>query len=138
VVEEVELETNVLEFTHKSFAYERSVEVEGTAIALFRRTETESERKFRPKLVHLTVAIPRDWIVADLMADKLVARAGAATPSPAAGGSAVESAAQPSRFAEGGTAWVRHALADGGLLFVPEEWAARLLDPAGLQRIGLA
>jgi hypothetical protein len=138
VVEEAELETNVLEFTHKSFAYERTVEVEGTEIALFRRTETESERKFRPKLVHLTVALPRAWIVADLTADKLVARAAEGTPSPSSAGSAVEAAAQPSRFAEGGIAWVRHALADGGLLFVPEAWAGRLLGPAGLERIGLA
>ena len=48
MVDEVDLEMNVLEFHRKSFSFDRVVDWDGTDLALFHRTETESESQFRP------------------------------------------------------------------------------------------
>ncbi len=135
MVEPADLELNVLDFNRKSFSYERTVDWEGEPIALFARRETESESRFRPKVIRLRVALPVRWILYDLAADLLVpamdGRPGAAPPK----GEAVEAAAQPTRFEERGIAWRRQPEAEGGFLYVPEAWAARLLSPEGLARL---
>ncbi len=135
MVEPADLELNVLDFNRKSFSFERTIDWDGEPIALFTRRETESESRFRPKVIRLQVALPVAWIAYDLAADLLVpakdGKPGASPPK----GEALEAAAQPTRFEERGIAWRRHAEADGGFLYVPEPWADRLLSPDGLSRL---
>lgn len=107
MIEESELAVNLLEFRQKSFQFDRLVTVGAHDYALFLRTETESESRLRPPLVHLTVVVPHEWIVYDAELDLLrLARDGehVAARIP---GTAVESAAEPSEFTEQGTAWKR-------------------------------
>ena len=66
-----DLEVNVLDFRHRSFQFERLVELAGGPYAVFYRTETESERQLRPKLVRLTVVVPLAWVVLDEATDAL-------------------------------------------------------------------
>ncbi|HUI38793.1 MAG TPA: hypothetical protein VLY85_04085 [Thermoplasmata archaeon] len=136
MVEDADLEANVLEFQGKSFSFERSADWDGTELAIFQRRETESESKFRPKLIVLRLVVPKGWIVLDLAADLLkLGREG--RPGPAHGGSALEAAAEASQFDEQGITWRRVALAEGGYLYAPSDWAPRLLGPEGRRRLGL-
>jgi hypothetical protein len=100
VVELSELEINVLEFVHKNFSFARLVERKGRELAVFLRTETENEAKFRPKIVHLVLVVPTDWIIYDLAADLLVLGVDGHTPGPRPVGTAVESAAETHEFRE--------------------------------------
>ena len=107
MIEESELAVNLLEFRQKSFQFDRIITVGAHDYALFLRTETESESQLRPKLVHLTVAVPHEWIAYDAELDLLrLARDGLhlAARIP---GMAVESAAEPSEFTEQGISWKR-------------------------------
>ena len=109
MIEEEELSINLLEFRQKSFQFDRLVTVAGREYALFVRTETETESRLRPDLVHLTVVVPREWIAYDRELDLLrLARDGEhmAAHRP---GTAVESAAEPSEFLEEGIPWQRVA-----------------------------
>jgi hypothetical protein len=136
MVEDTDLELNVLEFLSKSFSFERSVDLDGQELAVFHRTETESESRFRPKVVRLRLIVPKAWIIYDLAADLLRLGRDGVTPGPRSAGTAVESAAERSRFDEAGIAWRRVAV-EGGYVTAPEEWADRLLSPEGLRRVGL-
>jgi hypothetical protein len=132
-----DLETNVLEFHHRSFQFDRLVEVEGTAQAVFSRTETESERQLRPRLVHLTVVVPLAGLAYDEGSDALrIAPGGRARP--AADASAVEVAAEPSEFEEDGLRWRRAPAGAAGYVYVPAELAPTLLTPVGRAALGLA
>ena len=107
MLEESELTVNLLEFRQKSFHFDRIVEEAGQEYALFARTETESERRRRPRLVHLTVAAPREWLIYDPELDLLrLARDGKHLPERSSE-TAVESAAEPSEFTEQGIDWTR-------------------------------
>ena len=134
---EADLETNVLEFRQRSFQFARLVERTGGPYAVFGRTETESERQLRPKLVRLVLVVPLGWVVHDESADLLrVARGGAisAAPSPAA---VVEIAAEPAEFDEQGVRWKRTRAAAGPFVYAPAELAGDLLSPAGLVALGI-
>ncbi len=137
MLDEADLETNVLEFRGKSFSFDRTVELGADAIALFHRTETESESRFRPKVIRLHVALPRGWIVHDLAAElnrpALEGRPSAGPPGP----EATEAAAEPTRFEEGGIARRRHALPGGAFFYVPEPFEAVWLTPASLAAPGI-
>ena len=85
-----DLEVNLLDFVQKSFGFRRLVEVDGQEYAVFERTETESEAKFRPRLIRLYVVVPRSLIVHDFAADLLRIAPDGHTPGPRATGSAVE------------------------------------------------
>jgi len=136
MVDDADLELNVLEFASKSFSFERSVELDGQELALFHRTETESESRFRPKVIRLRLIVPKTWIIYDLAADLLRLGRDGVTPGPRAASSAVEAAAERSRFDEAGIAW-RRVPVEGGYVTAPEEWADRLLSPDGLRLVGL-
>ncbi|HEV2166069.1 MAG TPA: hypothetical protein VGS23_03690 [Thermoplasmata archaeon] len=136
MVEESELEVNVLEFHHKSFSFERVVDWDGVDLALFHRTETESESQFRPRLLRLTLVVPRSWLSLDPAEGELRLAQEGRAGAPRAPGTATEAAAESSRFEEQGRAWRRHALGPGGFLYVPEPWADRLLSKSGLSRLG--
>ncbi|MCI4368786.1 MAG: hypothetical protein L3K09_04405 [Thermoplasmata archaeon] len=138
MVEDSELEMNLLEFELKSFAFERQVSLEGLEVVVFSRTETVSEAKLRPNLVHLRVAVPREWLIYDLSADALrIARDGG-TGGPRATGSALEAAAGKTEFREQGVDWRRTVLPSGSYLYVPVEFADRLLSAPGLSALATA
>ena len=132
-----DLEMNVLDFRHRTFQYDRTVELATGTYAVFHRTETESERQLRPKLLRLTVAVPLAWVVYDEPAEALRIRHGG-TPRPSAGGSAVEVAAEPSEFEEDGIRWKRAPAGSTGYVYVPAELTGRLLSPEGRAALGLA
>jgi hypothetical protein len=126
-----DLEVNVLDFRHRSFQFERLVELPTGPHAVFSRTETESERQLRPRLVHLTVVVPLGWVVLDEAADALrLAREGPARPSTEA--PAVEVAAEPPEFEEDGVRWKRARAGPAGYVYAPAELAGALLTREGL------
>jgi len=136
VLSVADLETNLLDFRHRSFQFDRLVELAAGAHAVFSRTETESERQLRPKLLRLTVAVPLAWIVHDQTADVLRAtRSGHLPPSKEE--PAVEVAAEPPEFEEHGIRWKRVAAGPSGYVYAPTELAAVLLSPEGLAQLGL-
>ncbi|HKV89992.1 MAG TPA: hypothetical protein VJQ43_02215 [Thermoplasmata archaeon] len=131
MLDEADLETNVLEFVLKSFQFDRLTTVGSEEYAIFHRTETESESKFRPKLVKLVLAVPRRWIVHDLAADMLLIASDGAHPGRRGTGTAVEAAAEKSEFAEQGVEWSRLPRPQGGWVYVPKdrraEWSSALV-----------
>ncbi len=136
MLEIADLETNVLEFRQRSFQFERSAEVGSIDYAVFGRTETETERKLRPRLVHLLLVVPRGWVVLDEASDLLrVACAG--TPDPPPTGSVVEIAAEPTEFREGGAEWVRVGRAAETVVYLPKDAAVDLLTEAARERLRL-
>ena len=128
MVDEADLETNVLEFVLKSFQFDRTETVGATEFAVFHRTETESESKFRPKLVKLVVAVPKEWVVHDLASDLLLIASDGVHPGHRGTGSAVEAAAEKTEFSEQGVDWVRLPRPAGGWVYVPKatraDWTA--------------
>jgi hypothetical protein len=130
-----DLEVNVLEFRRRSFQFERLLERAGESYAVFSRTETESERQLRPKLVHLTLVVPLAWLVQDAEDDALrVARDGVARPRDPA--PAVEVAAEAPEFEEDGERWKRVPSANG-YAYAPLELAPQLLSREGLAELGV-
>jgi hypothetical protein len=120
MVDDATLETNVLSFREKSFSYEATVEVEGVAYAIFYRTEVESESRFRPKVVHLKLAVPRDSILGDLASDTLVLAPDGISAGPRRTGGAQEVEADESEFREQGIEFVRVKAPNGTIQYVPK------------------
>lgn len=130
-----DLEVNVLEFRQRSFQFERTVDLADTSWAVFSRTETESESRFRPQLVRLAVVVPRPWVVYDEPSDTLrVARDGG-PPTPALVEPVVEVSAEPAEFSEQGLRWKRASAPDGTLVYAPAELAGPLLSSEGLAAV---
>jgi hypothetical protein len=137
VLTEADLEINVLEFRQRSFQFERLAEVDGRSVALFTRTETESESQFRPRLVHLRLIVPQAWVVHDETTDVLLlARDGATVPVRLAE-LVVEVGAEPAEFQEQGIAWTRVTGPSGALVYAPSELRAALLAPAAFAALGI-
>ncbi len=134
---EADLEVNVLEFRQRSFQFERLTEIGGRPVALFSRTETESESQFRPRLVHLKVLVPLDWVVLDESTDVLLlARDGASVPVRLAE-PVVEVGAEPTEFQEQGIAWTRVKAPAGALVYGPTELREQVLTPKAFTALGL-
>ena len=132
-----DLEVNVLDFRHRAFQFDRLVEHAGVSLAVFSRTETESERQLRPKLVRLTVVVPLGWVVLDEAADALrVARDGPARPTKDA--PAIEVAAEPSEFEEEGVRWKRSPAGPAAYVYAPVDLPGGVLTPERLAALGLA
>lgn len=72
MVDEEELASTVLSFYGASFGFERTLRVQGSELALFTRRETESEAKFRPKVVRRWVLVPREWLFFERRQEVLV------------------------------------------------------------------
>lgn len=128
MVDPVDLEVNVLEFLRKSFMFARRANVGERELAVFQRTETESESRFRPKILRLYVAVPSDWVIYDLAADLLLLGREGRAPAPRATGTALEAGAEAAEFDEQGLRFRRHRLTDGWV-YLPvdlEEAPARL------------
>jgi hypothetical protein len=138
VLTEADLEINVLEFRQRSFQFERLGEVDGRSVALFSRTETESESQFRPRLVHLRLLVPQEWLVLDSANDVLLIARDGATPPVRLTELVVEVGAEPAEFKEQGFAWTRVAGPSGSLVYAPTELKTSLLAPAAFAALGLA
>jgi hypothetical protein len=137
VLDLADLEVNVLEFRQRSFSFERLATVGDEEYVVFSRTETESESQFRPRLVHLLLAVPRSWVVLDEPNDCLrVARDGATAP-PRLIETVIEVGAEPAQFKEQGIEWTRTILAPGRMLYAPGERTDRLLAPEGRAGLGI-
>ncbi|HXW67652.1 MAG TPA: hypothetical protein VEL82_07250 [Thermoplasmata archaeon] len=138
MLDAADLEVNVLEFRQRSFQFERLAPVDGEEVALFSRTETESESQFRPRLVHLKLLVPLSWIVLDEPHEVLaIARDGATVPVRLSE-PVVEVGAERAEFSEQGIAWRRVAGPSGSLVYAPRELADRLLAPAAFGAFGIA
>jgi hypothetical protein len=127
------LQASLLEFRHKSFAYERKISVGGEPLAVFGRTETETESKFRPRLVHLFLFVPVEWIRTDPATEDLLIQRSGGPPAAAPPGSAdaQEIAAEAAEFSEAGVDWSRVQPKPDRVLYVPRERAPALSsDPA--------
>ena len=125
MLEEGDLQMNLLEFRQKSFQFDHIVAVDSEEYAVFTRTETETESQLRPKLVHLRVYAPREWIAYDPELDLLrLVREGESLP-PRIPKEAQESAAEPTQFKEQGFDWTRVSTGDHAFAYFPTDRAAR-------------
>jgi hypothetical protein len=131
MIDDATLEANVLTFREKSFSYERTVDLAGVPFAVFHRTEVESETRFRPKLVHLKVAVLRDRILGDLASETLVIAPDGLSPGPRRGATAQEVGADESEFREQGLEYVRRVGPDGSILYLPRAESDRLAELVG-------
>lgn len=132
-----DLEVNVLEFRQRAFQFDRLGTVGDEVCAVFRRTETESESQFRPRIVHLAVVVPLAWVVLDEAADLLrVAKDGRALPmAPTAPVLGVR--AERTDFKEDGVEWHRAPSPGGTLVYAPTSIADRVLGADGRAALGL-
>lgn len=132
-----DLEVNVLDFRQRSYQFERLATVGGTEFAVFSRTETESESKFRPHLVHLKLVVPLPWILLDETVDALrVSKDGLGLPM-ASVDAVVEVGAERPEFREQGVEWRRSDGPGGTLVYAPAEYAPNLLTLAGYSALGI-
>ncbi len=127
-----DLEMNVLEFVHKSFAFARVATIEGGEAVVFARTETESESQFRPKLVRLYLAVPREWVILDGAEEMLRLARDGKTLGLTTVGEGVETAAEAAQFTEQGIAFHRISLGERAWGYLPSE-----LEPTWGTRPGL-
>jgi len=133
-----DLEINVLEFRQRSFQFQRLASVAGRDLALFSRTETESESRFRPKLIHLHLVVPQAWVVYDEPNDVLLlARDGTTIPVRLTE-QVVEVGAERAEFDEQGIPWKRVDGPSGSFVYAPAELASELLNPATYAALGVA
>ncbi len=132
-----DLEVNVLEFRQRSFQFERLGAVGEEEVAVFYRTETESESQFRPRLVHLRLLVPLAWVVLDAENDTLaIARDGQTVPVRLAE-PVVEVGAEPPEFQEQGIGWMRRSGPSGALVYAPAERASEWLSDAAFVSLGI-
>lgn len=130
-----ELEVNLLQFVLKSFALERVIDWNHRNLAVFERTETESESKFRPRIIKLRTIIPQEWVIYDMAADALFIGQDGITPGPRTTGAALEAAADKSEFHEQGVEWRRRVVSDLGVVYVPAALADELFSDDGIRRL---
>ena len=137
MLDAADLETNVLEFVRKSFAFSRFAEIGGEELVVFQRTETESESQFRPRILRLHLAVPRAWVLMDGAGETLALARDGRTLLPRTVGEAVEAAAESSEFTEQGIEFHRLPLKERGWLYVPEERRAAWTTADGYAALGV-
>jgi hypothetical protein len=137
VLDVADLEMNVLEFRQRAFQFERVAEVDGVAYAVFSRTETESESRFRPQLVHLRLVVPQAWVVHDETNDVLLLSKDGTTLPVRLTETVVEVGAEPSEFREQGIAFKRGSSPGHAIVYAPAELAPRMFAPEGLTALGI-
>jgi hypothetical protein len=132
-----DLEVNVLEFRQRSFQFQRVATIADREIALFSRTETETETQFRPKLIHLELLVPQEWVVLDEPNDVLLIARDGVTPPVRLSEQVVEVGADRTEFQEHGIPWTRVGGPSGSFVYAPSELAAELLTPTAYTALGL-
>ena len=137
MLDEADLATNLLTFVQKSFSFVRIAEVDQQPYALFDRTETESESKFRPRLVRLFVAVPQAWIILDPAQESLRLAPGGIPTEWEGDRPGVDVGHEKTEFQEQGIDWKRVTLPGNRRLYVPAELVGRLGTAEGQRRLGL-
>ena len=135
MLDQSDLEINVLEFRQRSFQFDRLVDIGGTECVVFARTETESESQFRPRLVHLRVVVPREWVVYDEPNDVLALAKDGTTVPLRLTEPVTEVRADRSEFKEQGIDWHRSEGRAGYLVYAPGVLASALEAPATLAQV---
>jgi hypothetical protein len=136
MVDSGQLESIILEFRHKSFSFEGRFDLGAEPWVVFARSETESESKFRPRVVRLRILVPVAWVHADPAGELLLlGRDGTPGLSPSSG-PALEVAAEPDEFEEQGIAWVRWRPRPERLLYLPADSAETLRKHPEVERLG--
>ncbi len=133
-----DLEVNVLEFRQRSFQFQRLATVADREIALFSRTETETESQFRPKLIHLHLLVPVEWVVFDEPNDVLLIARDGTTPPVRLSEQVVEVGAERTEFQEHAIPWKRVGGPSGSYVYAPAELAERLLTASAYAALGIA
>jgi hypothetical protein len=137
VLTDADLEVNVLEFRQRSFQFERRADVGGTDYALFSRTETESESRFRPRLVRLAVVVPAAWVVYDASNEVLALAKDGATVPPHRTEAVVEVGAERTEFEEQSIAWRRSTAGSGTFVYAPAELSGVIHREPAYAALGL-
>ncbi len=133
-----DLEVNVLEFRQRSFQFQRLASFDGREVALFSRTETETESRFRPRLIHLHLFVPVEWVVLDEPNDVLLLARDGTTLPVRLSEQVVEVGAERPEFEEQGIPFRRTGGPSGSFVYAPAELADRWLTPDGFAAMGLA
>jgi hypothetical protein len=133
-----DLETNVLEFVHKSFAFARVATIAAGEAVVFARTETESESQFRPKIVHLYLAVPREWVVLDGAGQMLRLARDGKTLGLTTVGEGVETGAESVQFSEQGISFHRIPIGERIWAYLPSELEPTWGTPEGLRALQFA
>ncbi|HEV2449590.1 MAG TPA: hypothetical protein VGU43_04160 [Thermoplasmata archaeon] len=136
MLEPAVLESTVLEFRSKSFSHEESIRIGERDWLVFARSETESESKFRPKVLRLRVVVPADWVFADPAGERLLLGPDGSPGAMGAPTEAVEVAAEPEEFTEQGIDWVRWRPRPERLLYLPRTSADELRRSESVLRLG--
>jgi len=132
-----DLEVNVLEFRQRSFQFQRLATIDGRDVALFSRTETETESRFRPKLIHLHLLVPVEWVVHDEPNDVLLLARDGVTVPVRLSEQVVEVGAERPEFDEQGIPFRRVAGPSGSFVYAPAELAAGWFTPAAYTALGI-
>ncbi|MCI4339382.1 MAG: hypothetical protein L3J68_03510 [Thermoplasmata archaeon] len=132
-----DLEVNVLEFRQRSFQFQRIVTFDGREVAHFSRTETETESQFRPKLIHLHLLVPVEWVVFDEPNDVLLLARDGATIPVRLSDQVVEVGAERTEFDEQGIPFRRVGGPSASYVYAPGEIADRWLTADGFAAVGL-
>jgi hypothetical protein len=135
VLETGVVQSTLLEFRHKSFSFEGNLAVGSEPWVVFARSETESESKFRPRVIRLRVLTPQAWLHLDPAGELLLLGSGPEPGLAGPGGPALEVAAEPDEFEEQGIAWVRWRPRVERLLYLPAEHASELRALGGVQEL---
>jgi hypothetical protein len=132
-----DLEVNVLEFRQRSFQFQRIVALDGRDVALFSRTETETESRFRPRLIHLHLLVPVEWVVLDEPNDVLLLARDGATVPVRLSEQVVEVGAERTEFDEQGIPFRRAGGPSGSFVYAPAELAGPWLNDVAYGALGL-
>lgn len=136
MLERAVLESTVLEFRSKSFSFEESLRLGEREWLVFARSETESESKFRPKVIRLRVVVPAEWVFADAAGERLLLGPDGAPGALGPPAEALEVAAEPEEFTEQGIDWVRWRPRPERLLYLPRSDADALRRSEPVVRLG--
>ncbi|MCI4323078.1 MAG: hypothetical protein L3K03_03500 [Thermoplasmata archaeon] len=129
------LTDTVMAFRGKSFDFLRSYSLAGTPFAVFGRTETESELKFRPPIVRLRVWVPVSWLSEGSEGGEILLTPPGQLITAKSTVEAVEVAAESDRFFESGVEFSRRRWPNGRITYVPEEFAPSLDRPEVLEMV---
>jgi hypothetical protein len=139
VIEEEDLDSTVLTFYGASFGFERALRIGALDLALFTRRETESEAKFRPRIVRRWLLVPRAWLFLDKNREVLVL--GKDGKRPASTGTIgiqnSEGTRPPPRFEEQGIPFRTEPVSKDLELYVVSSMRDAILSEEGCASLGI-
>lgn len=139
MIEEEDLDSTVLTFCGASFGFDRALKIGGQDLALFTRRETESEAKFRPRIVRRWLLVPRAWLFVDRNREVLVLGKDGKKPS-LTGTISIQSSdgTRPlPEFEEQGIPFTTEKFPDNLELYVVANLRERILTAEGCDALGI-